>query len=45
MEHFGTAVFSRAVSFREYSADEWRDENDRPRIKSVCMCCIPYHDL
>ena len=24
MEHFGTAVFSRAVSFREYSMKKWR---------------------
>ena len=24
MEHFGTAVFSRAVSFREYSKRKWR---------------------
>ena len=25
MEHFGTAVFSRAVSFREYSLTLWRN--------------------
>ena len=25
MEHFGTAVFSRAVSFREYSVSERRE--------------------
>ena len=29
MEHFGTAVFSRAVSFREYSMDIWRERMSR----------------
>ena len=27
MEHFGTAVFSRAVSFREYSYNSLRNSN------------------
>lgn len=29
MEHFGTAVFSRAVSFREYSGLGWRKMNEQ----------------
>lgn len=42
MEHFGTAVFSRAVSFREYSSAERRGI-----IKIVAQfqkqCKIPLH--